>query len=176
MNHYLIWATGKDRPGFVCAITKFLFDHDCNLEDSSMMRLGSEFAMFVIVSSEKSLSENIFSKQRALKDVNVGLKKISSAQARFQPSKKQKFIVRVHGPDQPGIVYFVTEALANQGFNITDVSTHRTTAGTQAGFIVLLEGEFVRSDNEKRLRSNLAKLGRQLRAKITLEALATQTL
>ncbi len=48
MKHYaFLWAIGPDRFGIVSALTRLLYKHHCNLEDSSMMRLGSEFGVFV---------------------------------------------------------------------------------------------------------------------------------
>ncbi|HMU75390.1 MAG TPA: ACT domain-containing protein, partial [Elusimicrobiota bacterium] len=39
MKRYLLTAAGGDRPGLVAAVTRSLFDHGCNLEDSAMTRL-----------------------------------------------------------------------------------------------------------------------------------------
>ena len=47
-----IWsfsAVGRDRPGIVAAISKLLFEHDCNLSDSSMTILAGQFAVVQIL-------------------------------------------------------------------------------------------------------------------------------
>jgi glycine cleavage system transcriptional repressor len=48
MKHYLLLAAGPDRLGIVASVTRVLYRHGCNLADSSMTRLGNEFAMLVI--------------------------------------------------------------------------------------------------------------------------------
>ena len=136
-THYLLWATGEDQPGIVAAVTKILFNAGCNLEDSSMMRLGSEFAILLIVSSPKTLSavtaEKIFRPLKSKWRLTVGFKKISDSQARFRPLKGNLHLVTVHGPDKPGLVYRVTELLARARFNITDLATHQTRRGKKTG-------------------------------------------
>jgi predicted amino acid-binding ACT domain protein len=87
-NHYLLWATGQDHPGFVAEVTKLLFELHCNLEDSSMMRLGAEFAMFVIFTSDRELHLENFSSLNDGPDVSVGLKKISNPSSGTSPDSK----------------------------------------------------------------------------------------
>ncbi len=132
--------------------------------------------MFVIFSSEKVLGDREIAKIERQTDMNIGLKKISSRQARFTPSKKNSFIVRVHGPDKPGIVYHVTQVLARRKFNITDLSTHRTKAGKKAGYIVLLEGELPMKTAASSLISDLRTLGKKLQTRISVEPIATTSL
>lgn len=44
-------AIGHDRAGIVADLAEFIYGADCNLEDSSMSRLGSEFAVLLLLSS-----------------------------------------------------------------------------------------------------------------------------
>lgn len=173
---YLLWVTGADRPGFVAAVTKKLFQLGCNLEDSSMMRLGTEFAMFLILSTEKSLVESDFSALKKSVGLRIGLKKISHFQANYKSASRSLFIVRVYGPDHPGIVYRVTDCLAKHGFDISDLSTHQTTAGKKAGYILLIEGELRASGAASRLRRSLKGLGRLTKTKISFDPLPTASL
>jgi len=82
-HHYVLWAFGADRPGIVSGITEVLFKNKCNLEDSSMMRLGSEFGVLLIFSSNKPLG-----RLRFPKGLNIGFKPIAAHLARFKPVKK----------------------------------------------------------------------------------------
>jgi glycine cleavage system transcriptional repressor len=55
MNYYLLTAIGDDRPGIVAEISKFLYENDFNIENSSMAKLNNEFSMMLIVATDKEL-------------------------------------------------------------------------------------------------------------------------
>ena len=143
--HYVLWAFGKDRPGIVASVTEILFKNNCNLEDSSMMRLGSEFAILLIFTSKYKISQErrgkLFSPIEKRLALTLGIKPISSFLAKFQPFKGKPYIVSVYGYDRPGIVFQVTSLLSKLRFNITDLATHRTTWGDKPGYILFIEGE-----------------------------------
>ena len=46
----VITALGDDRPGIVDELSKALFKHNLNIEDSRMSVLGGEFAVLLLVS------------------------------------------------------------------------------------------------------------------------------
>ena len=48
---YALSAIGRDRPGIVADLAELIYECDCNLEDSSMTILGSEFAVLLLLSS-----------------------------------------------------------------------------------------------------------------------------
>lgn len=175
MNHYLLWASGNDRPGFVASIVKTLFELDCNLEDSSMMRLGSEFAAFLIFTAQREITEETFFVHKKNFDLKLGLKKISKKQAEFTPIRNQSYIVRVFGQDQTGIVYHITQCLAKHAFNITDLSTHRTTGGKTPGYILLLEGELLKKKNLTALKNDLKKISTKLKTRISIDPLVSHS-
>src|SRR5512144_3087366 len=47
---FAISAIGRDRPGIVADLAELIYECDCNLEDSSMTILGSEFAVLLLLS------------------------------------------------------------------------------------------------------------------------------
>ena len=49
-THLVITATGADRPGIVDEFARVVADCGCNIGDSRMAVLGSEFAMVVLLS------------------------------------------------------------------------------------------------------------------------------
>ena len=48
-SQLVLTALGPDRPGIVDTISKYIFKHCGNIEDSRMVVLGSEFAMIMLV-------------------------------------------------------------------------------------------------------------------------------
>jgi glycine cleavage system transcriptional repressor len=179
-HHYLLWATGQDKPGIVAGVTKTLFLNCCNLEDSSMMRLGSEFGILLIFTSNKKINsrtaKNMFVPLESRLNLTIGIKKITSAQAKFKPAGHRLFTISVHGSDKPGIVYRVSRFLTKHRFNITDLATHRTTTGRRPGYILFVEGEFLKRGGVRRFLRELKQLQKKLQTKITFHSIVPQSL
>src|SRR6185312_1702572 len=51
---FALSAIGDDRPGIVADLSELIYECDCNLEDSSMTLLGSEFAVLLLLSGESA--------------------------------------------------------------------------------------------------------------------------
>src|SRR5437879_12155108 len=49
---FVLSAIGRDRPGIVADLAELIYECDCNLEDSSMTILGSEFAVLLLLSGQ----------------------------------------------------------------------------------------------------------------------------
>src|SRR5437870_2575248 len=49
---FALSAIGRDRPGIVADLAELIYECDCNLEDSSMTILGTEFAVLLLLSCE----------------------------------------------------------------------------------------------------------------------------
>src|SRR5437868_5413981 len=128
MEHWIaVTAVGRDRPGIVAAVTKALLDLGCNLGETSMTRLRSEFAMILLV--ELAEGSDCASAQVALAavaekmDLTITVRQLSSEEVQSAGQGDVSYILRVYGADRPGIVSAVTDLLARQGFNITDLET-----------------------------------------------------
>src|SRR3989442_14065803 len=51
-RQFVLTAIGKDRPGIVADLAEMVYELGCNLETSSMINLGSEFATMVLLSGQ----------------------------------------------------------------------------------------------------------------------------
>jgi predicted amino acid-binding ACT domain protein len=96
--------------------------------------------------------------------------------ARFRPLRSNFHIVTMHGKDQPGLVYKLTSCLANFRFNITDLSTHRTSTGSTAGYIVMAEGEMPQKNKIPLLQMSLKKLARSTHTRIEIRPVSSHAL
>lgn len=141
-----------------------------------MMRLGSEFAIFLIFTSPVDISTDDFSSISKQFRLNIHLKNLSPEEARFIPQRRYAQMVIVHGPDKKGIVYETTRCLANHSFNITDLYTHRTIGGGRPGYILFIEGELLKKNLEKKLKQSLLKLQRKMGTKIQLNSVTQMSL
>lgn len=136
-----------------------------------MMRLGSEFGILLIFSSPAKISAGDAKKTFASIEkkfaLTVGLKPLTEKQARYRASTENMYLVTVYGADRAGLVFNVTACLAAHGFNITDLSTHRTGRGRQAGYVLFIEGELSRRPAalERALRALGQKTGTTIHLK-----------
>ncbi len=172
-------AVGRDCPGIVSTVSKVLYHHGCNLEDSSMTILRGEFAMILIVSvpMESSLDGLRSDLEREAEKMQLVLSFRELPDTHRQPAEPGglPYILSVYGADQPGIVARVTELLANNNINITDVNT-RVVGGKDPVYIMLLEVEVPGRLSPDVLADMLSKLGGELKVEITFRPLETANL
>ena len=130
MNKNLVLTlTGYDRVGIVKEITNVLAQNKGNVENSRMARLGGVFAMLALVELD----------EKNLPALEADLQKLRSEgfQVTFQETEDdhtKKFAgwlpyqIEVIGADHEGIIYEISQHLAEQGINFEDVETTTTPA------------------------------------------------
>ena len=172
---FALSAIGRDRPGIVADLAELIYECDCNLEDSSMTILGSEFAVLLLLSGEGE-------------DVE---RRLSSACKRLEWEKRLTVFFRpldgelgahgtarggvpmecvVSGVDKAGIVARVARALADQGVNITNLHTQarpEPESGTPL-FTMRIQMAIPGTLDRRRLRERLDQVAGELRVELTL--------
>ena len=146
MHRFLLSGFGRDRPGMVAAVSKLLLDLGANLEDTSMTRLGGQFAMLMLLSdgdtplSVREIEAAIARRRSELGALDLHLR-VSDVEGdgRRRESEAPRYLIRVAGADRPGIVFSVTNYLASRSINIVDVSSRRLMGSKQAVYLLLLE-------------------------------------
>jgi glycine cleavage system transcriptional repressor len=168
MNHYLLVAIGKDRPGIVAKISKFLYENNFNIENSSMAKLNNEFSMMLIVSNDKEIDLNRIngelSKIADEMGLNLIFKKVDEIEE-YQPQCKIYRLI-VYGGDKPGIVYKVSDLLAKKEVNIIDLRTEKS----NDMYVLIAELEVPENIIEEELKNELSNLSNELNVDITLES------
>jgi glycine cleavage system transcriptional repressor len=123
-KHLVVTLTGPDRVGFVEQITNLILKFDGNVESSRMARLGGEFAVLMMVSTEERHFEGMRESLRDLRD--TGLKVTTRETERGHSAKYMGWLpyrVEVKGADHEGIIHEITRHLAQQGINIETMDT-----------------------------------------------------
>jgi glycine cleavage system transcriptional repressor len=178
MKHIALSVLGKDKPGIVASITKVLFETGCNIEDSSMTLLRSEFAMILLVSLRKNTTVDTlrseFVKNTGTKELSVFIKPISSKEGLPEKQKGTPHMVAVYGADKPGIVYKVSEFLAKKKINITDVQTAFSRGSNT--YTMLLEASVPNSAARATIKTALNALGLKLGVTISIRPVETTSL
>ncbi len=125
-NRYIMTAFGKDRPGIVADVTSLLYETGCNLEDTSMSMLSDEFTINLLFSSSDEKIE-----EKLLEGCEK-LEKDKSISALIRPLRERSVIsqpntaiatIHVEGLDQAGIVYKISQYLADKALNILDLKS-----------------------------------------------------
>ena len=125
-SRFIMTAFGEDRPGIVADVTRVLYENGCNLEENSMTLLADEFTLILLFSTgEVGIEERLQSECRRLE-------KERGISAFIRPLGQRRdlgrggvrvHVVEVEGLDQSGIVYRVSQHLAERGMNILDLKS-----------------------------------------------------
>jgi glycine cleavage system transcriptional repressor len=149
---YMLTLVGKDRPGIVAKVSSALFEGGGNLGEASMMRLGGNFSIMLMVNFEGTA--------RQLDDMiepvadSLGLHHhVDRVEGGLHRHHVPDVRITVYGADRAGIVAKVTGALAEAGLDITDLESD--VAGTEDKPIYILQIEGVAREGTESLQSAL---------------------
>jgi len=136
---YMLTLVGKDRPGIVAHLAAALYDGGCNLGEASMMRLGGNFTIMLMVESDRSV-HGISELVEPVAD-SLGLHwHVDRIEGHLHRHLEPDVRITVYGADRAGIVAKVTGALAEAGLHILDLESD--VGGTEARplYVMHIEG------------------------------------
>jgi len=172
-QRFIMTAFGQDRPGIVADVTRLLFEHGCNLEETTMTQLADEFTLILLFTCQDvqvgELLERDCRRLEREKGISAFLRPLPQRQAapRRQPAAS---ILHVEGMDQAGIVYKVSQFLADRGVNIVDLTSTVTAApGSGTPFYVMdLHLQFPPGVGPEQLQDGLTAVADELNVDINL--------
>ena len=135
----MLTLVGEDRPGIVARVTDALYTVGCSLGETSMIRLGGNFTIMMMVSSnadEAALCETLRPVVEEM-GLRYHVDPISGGLHRHLVPNIQ---VRVSGADRAGIVARVTGALAATGFNILELESDVAGSAAKPVYIMNIQG------------------------------------
>jgi glycine cleavage system transcriptional repressor len=149
---YMLTLVGKDRPGIVAHVTAALYEGGANLGETSMMRLGGNFTIMMMVQFSGT--------SHALQDLVGGVAEslglqlhIDHIEARLHDHRIPDVRITVYGADRTGIVAKVTGVLAEAGLDILELESD--VAGTNAEPIYIMSIEGLAAEGVPALESAL---------------------
>ena len=138
-NWLMLTMIGKDKPGMVAAVTQALVDEGVSLGETSMIRLGGNFTVMMMVSgaeSEDSLRDSL----RPVLEAQGMCLHVDPIEAHLHEHLVPNIQVTVSGADRVGIVAQVTGALAEAGFNILDLESDVAGSSDAPVYILQIAG------------------------------------
>ncbi len=165
LRWFMVTLVGRDRPGIVARVTQALYTGGCTLGETSMMRLGGNFSIMMMVACPFSARELAGVLRPEAESLGLHLH-VDPIEARLHEHPQPDVQITVYGADRPGIVAQVTAALAEAGFNILDLESD--VGGTTEAPIYVLHMEGQALEGLEPLRSALETLRREAGVEVSL--------
>jgi glycine cleavage system transcriptional repressor len=171
---FALSAIGLDRPGIVADLAELIYECDCNLEDSSMTILGSEFAVLLLLSGEgPDLERRLSTGCKRLeweRRLTVFFRPLEEPPSRAAGRGAVAMECVVTGVDKAGIVARVSRTLADHGVNITALHTQarpEAESGTPI-FTMRIQMAVPAALDRRVLRDRLEQVAAELRVELAL--------
>ncbi|HAZ60509.1 MAG TPA: glycine cleavage system protein R [Gammaproteobacteria bacterium] len=159
MRHLLVFsAVGPNRPAHVEVLARVIRDAGCNILDSRMTVLGSDFAMICLVSGAwDAIAKIEAALPRACEQADL-LLSLRRTEQRNPGSDRMPYAVEVVAIDHPGIVYDIAGFFTARDIQVEDMhsttyaaahtgapmfSLHLTVSLSAQTSIAALRGEFM---------------------------------
>lgn len=146
---FMLALVGRDQAGIVARITQALYRGGANLGEASMLRLGGNFAMMLMVEFDgdaRAVEQLIQADAQSL-GLTLHVDPIAGQLHQHLQSNRS---VSVYGADRAGIVAGVTGALAAAGFHILNLESDVGGSDQKPLYILHIEGYCAASVEELR--------------------------
>ena len=120
MNSLIISALGSDKPGIVSEISGVITSHGGNVEESRMSRMGSDFAIIMLVSVTQDWVESLELALQSINDLAITTKRTATQ----EPSETRKYQIDLSGADNEGIIKVLSKYFSEKSINIIEMDTH----------------------------------------------------
>lgn len=154
----MLTLVGADRPGIVAGVTRAIYDAGRSLGEASMIRLGGNFTIMMMVSGDGAGDD--LEQTLAPVTAELGLRlHIDAVEGGLHRHLVPNVQVRVTGADRAGIVAEVTGVLAAAGFNILELESDVAGAVDRPVYIMNIQGYC--EETIESLQDALARLGNE---------------
>lgn len=127
-HHILVSAIGTDRNGLVREVTRTVLDCGCNITESRMATMGSEFVMLMLVTGNWHTLSKLETELGAVgkaSNMTVSVRRTEGAQA---SSDHLPYAVDLVSLDQPGIVNTLADFFSTQNISIAEMTSRSYSA------------------------------------------------
>jgi glycine cleavage system transcriptional repressor len=173
MKKMIISVLGQDRPGIIAAVTRILFEQDCNIENVSQTILQNEFSGIFIASVPKTMSEadlhRCLDNGLAPMGLRVFEKRVSEAPPAQSAVAGEAFVITTRGPDRKGLVAIITEIMAAYRVNVTNLQAVFKGGDDPDANIMIYEVDIPGDIDHQALRRDLRQKAQALSLDISIQ-------
>jgi len=137
---FMCTVVGRDQPGIVAAITAALWQAQANLGESTMMRLGGNFTIMMMVDFVAGKEALLTLLQPVANNLSLNIH-VDAVFDHQHDHLLPDTAVTVYGADRVGIVSEVTERLYQAGFTITHLDSQVGGADDKPLYVMQIEGQ-----------------------------------
>jgi glycine cleavage system regulatory protein len=170
-NELVLTVIAQDRPGLVKELSEVIAHHGGNWIDSSMARLGGEFAGILRVSLPADRSQALEDALGKLGKIGITVV-IRKDDAGTVPREGRRVRLKLTGVDHAGIVHRISTALSSLDISIDEMET-RVFTGSMSGepmFEAKAELIVPVSVDDAQLRTTLEDLAEDLMVDVEIGA------
>ena len=167
MKHLIIKGIGPDRPGIVSDISKFVTSSNGNIEESRMIRLGSEFSIIMLISIPDNSQDNLSAQLESIE----GIKFYLTPTRKLSSYEYPNYIISISGADNEGIVYQFSNYLSKMNINIEEINTDIKNAPVSATPLFMMDVIIGsrKKINERKIIIELNKIAEKLGVEVELK-------
>ena len=167
MNSLIISAIGSDRPGIVSEISEIITSNGGNVEESKMSRLGSDFAIIMLVSVAPDWEESLEVSLQSINNLTI----ITKCTEVKDSSDSKKYKINLAGADNEGIVKVLSKYLAEKSINIVEMETHISHAPVSGTPLFNLHASIAipKDSKQKSIQKDLSHIAQDLGVEIHLK-------
>jgi glycine cleavage system transcriptional repressor len=165
---FMMTLVGEDQPGIVAKTSSALFKAGCNFGEASMMRLGGNFSIMLMVQYVGTADELREQMEPVSEALNLRLH-IDPIEGQLHEHRIPDVRVSVYGADRAGIVAQVTTTLYGAGLDIFDLESD--VAGTDENPVYIMHIEGHAAQGMEKLQKALATIDPDI--KVNLQPIDT---
>lgn len=139
MDWQMLTLVGEDQPGIVARVTDVLYRGGFNLGETSMIRLGGNFTIMMMVGGSDTAEPLMPLLEPVARQLGLQIH-LDPIHGVLHQHRMPNYQVRVNGADRAGIVARVTGALAECGFNILELDSDVVGSERQPVYIMTIQG------------------------------------
>ena len=126
VKHIVFTFIGEDKPGLVKRLADVISEHGGNWLESNLSQLAGKFTGIVLIGIEDAKRDALCAALQALKA--EGLQVVTENTGEESGTDLMEIELHILGPDRPGIVKSISQALQQNNFNVKQLESRITSA------------------------------------------------
>jgi glycine cleavage system transcriptional repressor len=173
MSKAILSILGQDRRGIIAAVSKVLYEQNCNIENVSQTTLQFVFAGVFIISmpgdlSPESLDQRLKAELGPL-GLDVHITMLESTTTPVSPPQSESYVITTKGPDRKGLVAGISEVIARFDGNITNLQAVFKGGEDPGDNIMIYEVDVPPRTDQQALYRELKKRAAELKLDINIQ-------